>query len=285
VAWSARKLVIRWESTAVSIEPVSTSLALLAMCAASLLISIAWAIQIRMMTRTAPPYSRLLSIYATSSLGKYVPGKVGQPVMRMAGLAPYGYDGRTTAASIVIEIFSWGATGVAVAAGLLLLGSESAWEFRFHAFAGAVLALIALVVVTITKANRYPKFLQAPDITQDAPLLPGRVVLLHVASWCLWAAHGALLCRAVGLNTLPETMRASAFTVLAPIAGFLALPVPAGVGVRESFMSLGLATSVGAQSALTAALLSRGASLAADILLWIAFSRVRPPGKDNTQTP
>jgi hypothetical protein len=51
--------------------------------------------------------------------------------------------------------------------------------------------------------------------------------------------------------------------------------MPAGVGVRESFTSLGLAPLVGANNALAAALLSRAASLATDLVLWAVLSRKR----------
>jgi uncharacterized membrane protein YbhN (UPF0104 family) len=99
--------------------------------------------------------------------------------------------------------------------------------------------------------------------------------LIHVGSWLLWALHGLLLSQAVGVVDLPSATYAAAFYVLAPIAGFLALPMPAGVGVQESFTVLGLIPLVGSANALAAALLSRTASLIADVLLWLALSRKR----------
>lgn len=278
VAWSAWTLRERWQETRVSVEPLTAALAGVAVLASMALMALAWALLMRSLLPSRPPLSRMLSVYATSTLGKYVPGKVGQPVMRMAGVAPYGGSALAVATSMGVEILSWGATGGLVAALLLVLGSAQLGDtLGAYALPVGVLSLAAVVVLATLDHARYPVFVRRLFAAREqGPLLPWSVPLLHLASWTLWAAQGVLLARAVGLADSARASHAAAFFVLAPIAGFLAVPLPAGVGVRESLIVLGLAPSVGAGNALAAALLARGASLAADVILWLLLSRKLP---------
>jgi hypothetical protein len=274
VGWSAWILRARWHESTVAVDVRSASLAFVAMIASTGLLGVAWSLQIRAMAKAPPPLSRLLSIYATSGLGKYVPGKVGQPVLRITGLSPYGCSARMVATSMVIEILSWGGTGAAVASLLILLGSETSSVYGPYAYGIGGLAIATMISLAAIDSSAYPAALKRLfDYETSGPILPWRVPLVHLASWLLWAVHGLTLSRAVGVQDLADATHATAFFVLAPIAGFLALPMPAGVGVRESFMSLGLAPLVGAGNALAAALLSRGASLTADVFLWAILSR------------
>jgi lysylphosphatidylglycerol synthase-like protein len=274
VGWSGWTLSRRWHESTVTVDVVTASCAFAAMIVSTGLLGVAWSLLIRAVARTPPPFSRLLSVYATSGLGKYVPGKLGTPVMRMSGLAPYGCSARLVATSIVIEVVSWAATGAAVAALLLLLGSAAASIYGPYVYGVGVIAMAATILLASINTSSYPAAIRRLiDHETRGPILPWQVPLVHLASWALWTAHATLLSRAVGVQSLADATHAAAFFVLAPIAGFLALPMPAGVGVRESFMSLGLAPIVGASNALAAALLSRGASLAADLFLWAVLSR------------
>jgi hypothetical protein len=212
--------------------------------------------------------------------------------MRMGGRAPYGGTAIAVATSMGVEILSWGATGALVAASLLVVSGAAGGE---HDVLGAYalpvggLALLGVTLLATLDQARYPAFVRRLlGATARGPLLPWSVPLVHVTSWLPWAVHGVLLAYAVGLHDAAGAWRASAFFVLAPIAGFLALPMPAGVGVRESLTVLGLAPSVGAGNALAAALLSRVASLAADVLLWLVLARGRSapvPAAASTREP
>jgi uncharacterized membrane protein YbhN (UPF0104 family) len=91
--------------------------------------------------------------------------------------------------------------------------------------------------------------------------------LAHAGYWLTWAVHGYLASRAVGIPHAPALAGAGLY-VLAPIAGFLALITPSGIGVREAVLSVGLTPMVGPAPALAAAIVSRAASIAVDILAW-----------------
>ena len=100
------------------------------------------------------------------------------------------------------------------------------------------------------------------------------VPIVHIGYWALWALHGILISHAVGAD-LSLSIASSGLYVLAPVVGFLAVAAPAGIGVREAVISMGLASHLGPAPALAAAILSRGISLLADILAW-GLSRAFP---------
>lgn len=275
VAWSVWSLGQRWGQAPISIQPGSIVMAFGAMIVSLILLALAWTTLIRSLAPQPPPLLGLLSVYATSSLGRYMPGKVGQPVMRLAGLAPYGVSARMGTTSILVELASWISTGVGSASMLFAIAGAN-WEYRtYTTFVGAGCAVVVLALATLNP-QRFPATVKRLLVLESTrPLLPLKVILIHMGSWTFWALHGLLLCDALGFDDAAKLARAVAFLVLGPIGGFLALPVPAGLGVRESLMSLGLAPLVGAAGAVAVALLSRAVSLTADVLLWIVAVRIK----------
>jgi uncharacterized membrane protein YbhN (UPF0104 family) len=280
VLWTAAQLARRWEGAAFSAAPLPAALAFLFAVAASASVALGWVLLVQRFALTPVPFATSMAVYAAAAIAKYIPGKLGQPVMRLSGLAPYGFNARTVAAAMLIEVASWCAMGALVAAALLLASGDRTLELGAYAVPVAVACVAAVVLLGSLRAEQYPAFLRRTlGLEQSAPLLPWSVPGVHVLSWALWAAHGALLARSVGALEGAGTARAAAFFVLAPIAGFMALPVPAGMGVRESVTVLGLTPLVGPESALGAAVLSRVASLTADVALWLLFARRQAPGR------
>lgn len=283
VGFAVWTLKQRWDSEAsVAVAWGPMLFAAAAMVGAMWLLALAWAVLIRRMTGVAVPLTEFVATYAGAALGKYLPAKVGQPMLRIAGVAAHGVSARSVIASMGIEILAWFAAGALVSGALLSLGSGthgvlapvSTLSRYVVAFAGVVTLMLAVV-----DRSHLPTRIRALlTLDGEGPLLPPAVVLLHLASWGLWAVHGVFALAAVSPLPLGAAVSASALFVLAPIAGFLALPLPAGIGVRESLLVLGLSSIVGAPAALAAALLSRAVSLVGDIALWALFARKRGSG-------
>jgi uncharacterized membrane protein YbhN (UPF0104 family) len=101
-------------------------------------------------------------------------------------------------------------------------------------------------------------------------MVPPRVPLTQLGYWLAWALHGVLVLVAFRVGFEPA-LGVSGLFALAPVAGFLALAAPAGVGVREAVLAVGLLPLLGAPGALGAMLLSRACSFVADFALWIAW--------------
>jgi len=139
-------------------------------------------------------------------------------------------------------------------------------------FALAVLGLVAL------ERTRLPRFaLRVLGADGRGPLIPPALPLAHACYWLSWLAHGVLLSRAFGAP-LTLALQGSGIYALATVGGFVALAAPAGVGVRESILSLGLAPALGAAPAVALAVASRLASLIADVCVWATLRALLPVG-------
>jgi hypothetical protein len=86
--------------------------------------------------------------------------------------------------------------------------------------------------------------------------------------WGTWLAHGYLIARGVGASH-DAALAAAGYFPVAIIAGFLALVAPAGAGVREAILSVGMAPVVGATGALSSAVASRIATLVVEVSVFL----------------
>ncbi len=272
VGWTAWRLAAAWQPTTVSIDPLLLGLAFASALGATFSVSLGWAVLVQRFARLPVPFVPSLRIYARAALAKYIPGKLAQPVLRLSGLSPYGVTARLLATAMGVEVISWCATGAALA--LLLGHGENGLALGRVGIVIAAGCLLAVCLLVALRVGRYPAVVRRfLGVDHEESLLPWQVPLAHLLSWALWAVHGALLARALGLAGMSAMASASALFVVAPIAGFLALPLPAGVGVRESVVALGLTPLIGPANAAAASLLSRLASLVADLALWLALVR------------
>jgi hypothetical protein len=213
----------------------------------------------------ARPASR---IFFVSQLGKYLPGAVWP----LVGQAALGRRERVPADRSVL-------------AGLLTM--------TFSVVSGLVVAAVTLPLLSPTVTNRYwPAFVVAPllvgalhpkplswlvnhalGLVQRPPLpvgLSARAVGAG-AAWSVlaWVAFGTqvwLLAR----DIRPDEPRLLALCLgafaLAWTVGFLAVFVPAGVGVREAVLVLTMGTVLPTGAGLTLALITRGLMTAGDLV-------------------
>jgi uncharacterized membrane protein YbhN (UPF0104 family) len=228
------------------------------------------------------PRMQAMSLYLASQLARYTPGKIGLPLVRMEGAPRLGLTRTLVGISILVESLSWTATGAVLGFLLLAVTVPDAGlgaVLGKLALPGFGLSLLGLLVAMSVDRTRYPRkvrALLAPG--GQGPIVPLALPLVQVAYWSLVAVHGYLMSRALGAS-FDSGMTSMGFYVVASVAGFVVLAAPAGLGVREAVLLAGLTPSVGASGALGAALISRAASLVADILIWgvvRAFSRSEP---------
>jgi uncharacterized membrane protein YbhN (UPF0104 family) len=98
----------------------------------------------------------------------------------------------------------------------------------------------------------------------------------QAVSWSGALLQGILLPLAVGASFAQAWPNVGVF-LLAPIAGFLALVAPGGLGVREAVLSFALAPQLGPSKALTVALLARATFVVSEVISWgIARWLARP---------
>ncbi len=280
VAYAAWDIVKRWESGTVHVAWMFAILSLVPLFVGSLIQGFGWIALIGRMSGRRVPFGASLSLYLDSQLARYTPGKVGLPLVRMAGGDRIGVPAGRIGASVGVEMLSWLSVGSLVGFSLLLgtghLAPGAAKMLGRWSPPLLAASLVGVLVLLLVDQRRYPRFVRRIlGAEGEGALVPLGLPLVHVAYWATWAAHGYLASRAIGAD--PRAALASmGLYVLAPMGGFIALAAPAGVGVREAILSVGLAPSAGSAAALSAAAISRAASLIGDIGAWLA---ARPLGR------
>lgn len=167
--------------------------------------------------RTGP---RLLAgAWTASLLAKYVPGGVWQLVGRGMLLARFGMGARDTAMTGIVEqVISLGAC-TAIGIGALC------WVYG-HAIAGGAFLLLALLAI----------WRLSDRLARKTGERRRRSISVSLAGYTM-----AMLPYAVGYALLvspPDAARFLSSLFLGTVAGVLAIPVPGGIGIRESVIAL-----------------------------------------------
>lgn len=235
------------------------------------------------------PYRRALDILAISQFAKYLPGNVGHHVGRVMLAKREGLPLDAVLSSILLD------TAIVVAAA----GLWSLWVLRLlldvlhkqQAFThiawlvglGMSLLILLVVVLAFAPRARSRQLEQLSQLVQARNTLPlGRALSAHMASVVLGGTVLFLLCEAFA----PGATDTSWFTVSGVFAaawllGFLIPGAPAGLGVREMALLLGLGPIYGIDAATASAAALRLVTTAGDGLVFAAGLSLR--GNDASQ--
>jgi glycosyltransferase 2 family protein len=199
--------------------------------------------------RLRPPPGATYRAYYVSHLGKYVPGKAWAILMR-ATLLP-GVRPGIAAVTAAYETLTTMAAGALIAAAVipwLLAGQESLGAQAIGLLAVAGLPLLPGVFnFVIARATR-------PFVDPADPLpriawtaLPEGLFFCGVG-WAFLGLSALALVQAIIPDAPAATpgfaVRCLAFNALSYVAGFLALPAPGGLGVREAIFQQLLAAEL-----------------------------------------
>ncbi len=217
---------------------------------------------------------RALGWYYIGELGKYLPGGVW-PVLGRGELARRGgVPGPRAYASVALSLVTLYLAAMLLAVGLLpfALGDDGPGS------AALVLVLLPLglaalhprviepVLALVRRVTKRPLALTVPPWRDTAV-----VVLRYVPTWAFIGGATAAMAQAIDPGASPTRVAFAA--VLSWIAGFLAVPVPAGAGVRETVFiaASGLSPELGATVAVATRVLfividGGGAAVAAGLL-------------------
>jgi uncharacterized membrane protein YbhN (UPF0104 family) len=225
------------------------------------------------------PVTPAARIFFVGQLGKYVPGSVWAIVgqMELGRAAGVRRDRMATAGLLVLAI------SLAVALGLGALAAPALVEAGGSGYALLVLLVVPLAVVLhprvlgplldrVFRRLRRPPLEHRPDgrtIVEVAALSVISNGLLGVQVWALATDVGA-----TGWRVLPLAVGGYA---LAAAAGLLAIPVPAGAGVRELVLVLSLSPVLDVGGATLVALLSRVLLTVTDLATATAAGAVGRP--------
>jgi uncharacterized membrane protein YbhN (UPF0104 family)/SAM-dependent methyltransferase len=200
-----------------------------------------------------------------SQLGKYVPGGIWQA----AGLVSLGRDAgadlaRASTAFVVLALAQ--VAGAATVGGLAAIAApDLPAPFRIAVIAG--LGLTALVyrgwmVATLRLAARFVKRLDVSSVPSQASILRSYawsvVAIAAAATSFTVIAHAS----GAGLSVAAVAAFATAWWI-----GFVAVPFPSGIGIREAVLLGALRAPLGSGVVLGAAVGQRLVSIAAELTL------------------
>lgn len=221
-------------------------------------------------------YRESLGILAISQFAKYLPGNVGHHFGRvlLARRAGIGTD---------IAITSVGLdTVLALSAGAFCaLGAMQLWPDINARYGVAVGRNVAIAVVTaavaagVALAFPVPRGHLAKALRHCRNLVAGGNRVRSAMAWLQYLANFALgasalgcICAALSTEPLPGMSSLVGIYALAWLVGFLVPGAPAGLGVREALLVLGLSPLLGQDVATVSTALFRIVTIAGDGLVF-----------------
>jgi SAM-dependent methyltransferase/uncharacterized membrane protein YbhN (UPF0104 family) len=230
-----------------------------------------------------PPSSRLAAGFYLSQLGKYLPGGVWQALAQVGYTVRAGVPTAQAGTRLVVFGLTQATGGALVGATLVVLGSGVSGILR----AASLLPLVVLVALLdrrwMVRAVRWWQRRRGRP-TRDE-LIPRQGAIVHAGLWSTAtmvlasAAFALLLSGTAGEAPLAAAVPAFA---LAWTIGFLALPFPAGLGVREAVLVATLAGLVPIAAIIAAAVFLRLTAIVAEalaIVVSLALARLRAPAR------
>lgn len=267
----------RWSEVGAQAGPIAIAWGWLAVAAVLLVLHAGTAlVTSRVMLGVADvrlTWGQAADVFVPSLLARYVPGRVWANAARLALGRRIGVSLRSAGAAMVWETLLALATAGTVAA-LTLRGriAPALW----WAAAGSAVALFAATIVFVR-------------LRRPASGLFVATVVAFLGWGCFAAAHLAVArsVAAVGLADLPLMAGAMA---LAWSAGYLAIVVPLGIGVRDGLLLVLLASLIDPAAALVFVALARVVQLGVDLTLtaaWLLARRARalPVAARDTRGP
>ncbi len=240
IAFVVRSLGRDWDRISEAFADMAIAPAVLAVIlavAAMTTIGAMWSV---VLTERGAPTSPGSAVrwYYVGELGKYIPGGIW-PVLGRGELARRsGAPGGVAYASTIVSLlYLYGAAVLTVAGVAPWLDGLPAWV-RIAVVVGGVVVIAALHPTV--GAWVFARLAAVSGRPLDIPSPPwGRAVatvIAYVPAWLMIGAVSWALGVALGFDISPIALVGA--TVAAWLAGFLAIPVPGGAGVREAVFVL-----------------------------------------------
>lgn len=223
-----------------------------------------------------------LAMICVSHIGRYLPGSVGMYVSRIALARRYGIPPSAAGAALVPE------TAWAISSGIIVvLASSLAFGTKMldPSIGSLSLALCPLMIAfpfvmkpLLRRISAYYPWLRTMLLGLDGVNLRTAIFCLFAYSYnvCVVGLSLAVVVAALSPDTTFRPLLGIFAFSIAWIAGLIAVPAPAGIGVREAALLGVLGPVIGVGPAIAAALIHRVLTLVADagifgagmLLLW-----------------
>jgi glycosyltransferase 2 family protein len=218
----------------------------------------------------AAGFPALLRIWSLSNAARYIPGGVWQFLAAAQLSRNAGLPGVLALTSMVVHVLLSLIAAVTVSAAVLpempALGFLSGMPARVLVVSTAVVLVHPKVVNGVL--GLIPRALHREVLVWRGSWVQGLgLLLLANLSWLLYGVAYTLFVASLTPVTIAAVLPFTAVNALSFTAGYLAVPVPGGVGIRESAMTLLLSPFVPAGVAAVIAVGARLWSVAAELLL------------------
>jgi len=225
-------------------------------------------------------------VFFVSQVGKYLPGGVWNIVAAAEMGADHEIPRRRSVSVMAVSILVSIVTGLLLAVVAVLLGpAELREQFGWVAWTLPVFLVLLLPPVLNRVLGVALSLVRRPSLEQ--PLTAGgvaRSAAWALAGWVLVGVQVWLIAAQLGMEADLATLAlAVGGYALAWIVGFLAIVVPAGVGVREAVLGALLAGQLDAGAVVVTVLLARVVLTVADLVLGLgAMSLLRRRGRSES---
>lgn len=236
---------------------------------------------------TALPLRAAGRVFFLGQLGKYLPGSIWPVLAQMELGRDYGVRRTSSAAAATLLLVLAAVSGMAVAVVILPLTSTG----LLAGYRWVALAALPLLAVLHPRVQQWLARVAGRLIRRPLGLRRTTARGMAIAAawmfvaWALFGLHLHLLVASTCSCDASLPVSTGVFA-LAWVSGFLVVIAPAGAGVREAVLVLGLATVLDPAAALLVALVSRLSTTVSDLLL--AGSGVvgaRHSDRDVSQSP
>jgi hypothetical protein len=262
------KVVQLWDEVAEYVrggDYALLALSLLILMSYLVVVAFAWQWTLRVLGASLG-WMRGARVWFYSNLMRYVPGTLWYIPGRVQLSRSHGVAVEKSSLSLVLESYFELLSGLLVGAGALVMAFGA---ISVLPLAGvAVLLLLGLrPVIFLRLVNAILRRIGREGITLALSYRQMVVLLLpYLASWALYGLAFWVLLLFVRVREPPSPVVTASICALSWVAGFLALPIPQGLGVREAVLTLLLSKYMPVALASLTALLWRLCILLAEIV-------------------
>ncbi len=267
LAFLAYKVVQLWDEVAQYVrggDPALLGLSLLILMSYLALVAFAWERILRVLGASLG-WMTGAAVWFYSNLMRYVPGTFWYIPGRVQLSRSHGVAPEKSSLSLVLELYLELLSGLLVGGGALVkaFGGSSVVPL---AGVSALMLLGLRPAVFIRVVNAILRRMGREEIALDLPYRQMVLLLLpYLASWALYGLAFWVLLLFLRVPEPPSPWAAASICALSWVAGFLALPIPQGFGVREAVLTFLLSNHMPVAVASLAALLWRLSMLVAEV--------------------
>jgi hypothetical protein len=219
-------------------------------------------------------------IFYIAQPAKYIPGGFAQPIGQVALTAEKGVRVGLSVTAFVIHALAGLVAAAGLGAGVALVSDVPTW-LRLVALAGVIAPLVLWRPVLLL-AVRVVFRLSRRELSED--LVPRQRAIVVAFGWALAGVLGTAVAFAtIGATSLaaPGWEMVVAFSFAFTI-GYLAVPFPSGIGIREGVLALGL-PSAGLATIVAISTIHRALAMTGEFLVVTATRHVWTRLRNGTQ--